>query len=66
MGDSRVEGYIIIVRIVESVDGMTADWYKIDQELLEKISNRITREIPKVTMVAYAATSKPPSTIEPC
>ena len=66
MGDSRVEGYIVIVRIVESVDGMTADWYKIDQELLEKISNRITREIPKVTMVAYAATSKPPSTIEPC
>jgi len=66
MGDERVEGYIVIVRIVESVDGMTADWHKIDHELLERISNRITRELPKVTMVAYAATSKPPSTIEPC
>ena len=66
MGDERVEGYIVIVRIVESVDGMTADWHKIDHEILERISNRITREIPKVTMVAYAATSKPPSTIEPC
>ncbi len=66
MGDERVEGYIVIVRIVESVDGMTADWHKIDHNLLERISNRITREVPKVTMVAYAATSKPPSTIEPC
>lgn len=66
MGDSRVEGYIVIVRIVESIDGMTADWHKINHEILEKISNKITREIPKVTMVAYAATSKPPATIEPC
>jgi len=66
MGDERVEGCIVIIRVVESVDGMTADWHKISHELLERISNRITREIPRVTMVAYAATSKPPSTIEPC
>ena len=66
MGDERVLGYIVIIRVVESVDGMTADWHKIDHNLLERISNRITRRIPKVTMVAYAATSKPPSTIEPC
>jgi GMP synthase (glutamine-hydrolysing) len=66
MGDRRVEGYIVIIRIVESVDGMTADWHRIDHELLERVSNRITREVPGVTMVAYAATPKPPSTIEPC
>ena len=66
MGDERVLGYIVIIRVVESVDGMTADWHKIDHNILERISNRITRRIPKVTMVAYAATSKPPSTIEPC
>ncbi|RLG03142.1 MAG: GMP synthase (glutamine-hydrolyzing) [Thaumarchaeota archaeon] len=66
MGDERVEGYIVIVRVVESVDGMTADWHKMDHEILERISSRITGEVPKVTMVAYAATSKPPSTIEPC
>lgn len=66
MGDRRVEGYIVIIRIVESVDGMTADWHKISHELLERISSRVTREVPGVTMVAYAATPKPPSTIEAC
>ncbi|MEM4719147.1 MAG: glutamine-hydrolyzing GMP synthase [Nitrososphaerota archaeon] len=66
MGDRRIDGYIVIIRIVESVDGMTADWHRIDHGLLERISSRITREVPGVTMVAYAATPKPPSTIEPC
>lgn len=66
MGDERAEGYIVIVRVVESVDGMTADWHWISHSLLDRISRRITNEIPGVTMVAYAATSKPPSTIEPC
>jgi len=66
MGDERREGHIVIVRVVESVDGMTADWSRIPHDVLERISNRITSEVEGVSMVAYAITSKPPSTIEPC
>lgn len=65
-GDARAEGYLVVVRIVESEDGMTADWYRIDMELLEKISSRLTNEVEGITMVAYAVTPKPPSTIEAC
>ncbi len=65
LGDERVYGYIVTVRVVESVDGMTASWPKLPYEVLERISRRITGEIPGVVMVTYAITDKPPATIEP-
>ncbi|MCS7094200.1 MAG: glutamine-hydrolyzing GMP synthase [Thaumarchaeota archaeon] len=65
-GDEREEGRVVIVRIVSSEDGMTADWVRLEHETLDRISRRITNEVPSVTMVCYAVSSKPPSTIEPC
>lgn len=66
IGDQRNLGYMVTVRIIKSLDGMTADWARLPDEVLEEISNRITGEVSGVTWVSYAVTSKPPSTIEPC
>lgn len=65
LGDERIVGHIVSIRVVESVDAMTADWVRLPYSILEKMSSRITNEINNVTWVTYAISSKPPSTIEP-
>ena len=64
MGDERTYEYTIAVRIVESKDGMTADWVKLPSSLLETISSRIINEGDGGNRVCYDITSKPPGTIE--
>src|SRR5882762_404975 len=64
MGDQRTYEDTIALRIVESQDGMTADWVRIPYELLARISNRICNEVKRVNRVVFDISSKPPSTIE--
>jgi GMP synthase (glutamine-hydrolysing) len=65
IGDERIYGHIVIIRVVDSTDAMTADWTRLPPELIERISNRITNEVENVAWVSYAVSSKPPATIEP-
>jgi len=64
MGDRRTYQRVVVIRLVESVDGMTANWYPAEPSLLTKISNRIVNEVEGVNRVVYDITSKPPGTIE--
>ncbi len=63
-GDGRSYGHPIVLRPVSSEDAMTADWSRLPYEVLEKISTRITNEVPEVNRVVLDVTSKPPGTIE--
>lgn len=63
-GDERTYDYVIALRIVESIDAMTADWAKLPHDVLQKISSRITNEVRGVSRVVLDISSKPPATIE--
>lgn len=64
MGDERTYDYTLALRAVTTTDFMTADWAKLDYDLLERVSNRIINEVKHINRIVYDITSKPPATIE--
>jgi len=64
MGDKRTYEHIVVIRAVTSLDAMTADWARLSNSLLARVSNRIINEVRGVNRVVYDISSKPPSTIE--
>jgi len=64
MGDARTYEKAVALRLIESTDGMTADWGYPPRDLLRRISNRIINEVRGVNRVVLDISSKPPATIE--
>ena len=64
MGDQRTYENLLGLRAVTSLDGMTADWFRMPDETLSKISNRVVNSVKGINRVVYDITSKPPGTIE--
>jgi GMP synthase (glutamine-hydrolysing) len=64
MGDSRTYENVVAIRIVDSLDAMTADWTRVPYDVLARVSNRIINNVRGVNRVVYDISSKPPSTIE--
>jgi GMP synthase (glutamine-hydrolysing) len=64
MGDQRTYENVCALRVVESVDAMTADWSRVPYDTLARISNRIINEVRGINRVVYDISSKPPATIE--
>jgi GMP synthase (glutamine-hydrolysing) len=64
MGDQRTYHRVVVIRLVQSTDGMTANWYPVPARLMARISTRIVNEVRGVNRVVYDVTTKPPGTIE--
>jgi len=64
MGDRRTYHQVVVLRLVQSVDGMTANWFPVESRILTRISTRIVNEVHGVNRVVYDITTKPPATIE--
>ncbi len=64
MGDYRTYEFVLSLRAVTSVDGMTADWFQFDHDFLADVSNEIINKVRGINRVVYDISSKPPATIE--
>jgi GMP synthase (glutamine-hydrolysing) len=64
MGDERTYENVAAIRAITSTDGMTADWYRMPHDVLDRMGNRIINEVRGINRVVYDISSKPPATIE--